>query len=134
MAHFAQIDENDIVTRVLVIKQDEIDTGAWGDPASWIKTSYNTKGGVHYEPNSGVPSADQSKALRKNFAGVGMIYDRARDAFYSSSPYPSWALDEFSCQWQPPVPLPDGALAADYRWDEGSQSWIKREDSAGGVN
>lgn len=118
MSHFAQIDENNIVTRVLVIEQDVIDTGHFGDPATWIQTSYNTRGGVHYgsdnQPDGGV-------ALRKNYAGVGYTYDPDRDAFYAPQPWPSWTLDEDTCWWQPPVPMPtDGK---NYVWDEDVQNW-----------
>ena len=120
MSHFAQIDENNIVTRVLVIEQDVIDTGHFGDPATWIQTSYNTRGGVHYgsdnQPDGGV-------ALRKNYAGVGYTYDPDRDAFYAPQPWPSWTLDEDTCWWQPPVPMPtDGK---NYVWDESTVSWIE---------
>jgi hypothetical protein len=91
MAHFAQIDENNIVVRVLVIEQDVIDTGMFGDPKSWIRTSYNTSGGIH--------SYDQSKALRKNFAGIGYTYDPVRDAFIPPKPSGDFILDENSCTW-----------------------------------
>lgn len=118
MAHFAQIDENNIVTRVLVIEQEAVDSGAWGDPASWIQTSYNSMAGVHYGPD-GTP--DGAPALRKNFAGIGYTYDRERDAFISPKPYPSWILDEASCCWKAPVPCPkDGKM---YVWDEPSINW-----------
>jgi len=120
MAHFAQVDENNVVLQVLVIEQDVIDTGHFGDPASWIQTSYNTRGGVHYgpdnQPDGGVP-------LRKNYAGIGYIYDPVRDAFYAPQPYPSWILDENTCWWQPPVPFPtDGK---NYAWDEATISWVE---------
>jgi hypothetical protein len=87
MSHFAQIDENNIVTQVLVIEQDVIDTGLFGDPASWIQTSYNTHGGVH--TLGGTP-------LRKNYAGIGYTYNASRDAFIPSKPYP-W--DEDTTSW-----------------------------------
>ena len=120
MAHFAQIDENNVVLRVLVIEQDVIDTGHFGDPASWIQTSYNTRGGVHYGPDN---QPDGGVALRKNYAGIGYIYDPVRDAFYAPQPYPSWTLDEDTCRWQPPVPFPtDGK---NYAWDEATISWVE---------
>ncbi len=116
MAHFAQIDENNIVTRVLVIDQETVNTGLFGDPATFIQTSYNTHGGQHLL--GGVP-------LRKNYAGIGSIYDPQRDAFYVPKPYDSWTLDEASCQWQPPVPMPtDGQQ---YSWDEATQSWVAQD-------
>ncbi len=120
MAHFAQIDENNIVTQVLVIDQETVNTGAFGDPNSFIQTSYNTRGGVHYgqdgQPDNGV-------ALRKNYAGIGYIYDPARDAFYSPQPYASWTLNEETCYWEAPTPMPtDGKF---YTWDEDTTSWVE---------
>ena len=114
MAHFAQIDENNIVTQVLVIEQDVVDTGLFGDPASFIQTSYNTQGGVHLL--GGTP-------LRKNYAGIGYTYDPQRDAFYAPQPYPSWTLNETSCVWESPTPMPsDGKI---YTWDEATTSWVE---------
>lgn len=119
MAHFAQIDENNIVTRVLVIEQDMVNTGLWGDPATWVQTSYNTRGGVHYSSDN-LP--DGGIALRKNFAGIGYTYDKNRDAFYAPQPYPSWVLNEDSCVWESPVPYPiDGKM---YLWDENTTNWV----------
>ena len=120
MSHFAYVDENNVVINVLVIEQDAVDTGAFGDPARWIQTSYNTFGGVHYGPD-GLP--DGGVPLRKNFAGIGYIYDPVRDAFLAKQPYPSWLLDEDTCRWQPPTPYPsDGKM---YTWDESTQSWVE---------
>tara|TARA_R100000750_G_C2268987_1_gene66677 strand:+ start:75 stop:437 length:363 start_codon:yes stop_codon:yes gene_type:complete len=119
MAHFAEIDENNIVKRVIVAEQDFIDSGAVGDSSNWIQTSYNTRGGVHYTPNSDEP--DGGIALRKNYAGVGYTYDSDKDAFYDLRPYPSWLLNEDSCQWESPVPHPDDDKR--YNWNEENQSW-----------
>jgi hypothetical protein len=110
MSHFAQIDENNIVTRVLVIDHDQIMTGAFGDPATWIQTSYNTREGVHL--SGGTP-------LRKNYAGIGFSYDSERDAFIPPKPFASWQLDEFTCSWVPPIAKPEGL----YSWDESTCSW-----------
>lgn len=112
MAHFAQIDENNVVTRVLVIEQDVIDTGLFGEPSTWIQTSYNTIGGVH--TLGGTP-------LRKNYAGIGYTYDSVRDAFISPKPYASWTLVEDTCQWQAPVPMNDDGKF--YTWNEDTLSW-----------
>lgn len=111
MSHFAKV-ENGIVTQVIVAEQDVLNTGAFGDPASWIQTSYNTRGGQHPE----------GRPLRKNYAGIGMIYDPVRDAFYAPQPFPSWALDEDSCLWNPPTPYPDDGNR--YTWDEPTTSWV----------
>jgi hypothetical protein len=114
MSHFAQIDENNIVTQVIVIEQDVVDTGLFGDPASWIQTSYNTSGGVH--TLGGTP-------LRKNYAGIGYTYDSTRDAFIPPKPYNSWILNESTCLYEAPTPMPtDGKI---YNWDEETLSWIE---------
>ena len=114
MSHFAQIDENNIVTRVIVIEQDVVDTGLFGDPNSWIQTSYNTYGGVHTQ--GGTP-------LRKNYAGIGYTYDSIRDAFISPKPYNSWVLNEDSCLYEAPTPMPTDDKI--YSWDEATTSWIE---------
>ena len=100
MAHFAKV-EDGIVTEVLVIEQDVIDTGLFGDPALWVQTSYNTHGGQHPE----------GRPLRKNYAGVGFTYDAERDAFYAPQPFPSWVLDEDTCYWTAPTLDPKGISA-----------------------
>ena len=122
MAHFAEVDENKIVQRVIVAEQDFIDSGAVGDANNWIQTSYNTRGGVHYAPNSNEP--DGGVALRKNYAGKGYTYDQTRDAFIEPKPYPSWELDDDTCLWNPPTPYPDDGK--DYAWDEDTTSWVER--------
>ena len=115
MSHFAQIDSNNTVTQVIVVEQDVIDTGLFGDPASWIQTSYNTHGGVHTQ--GGTP-------LRKNYAGIGYTYDRERDAFIPPKPFPSWILNSQTCLWEAPVAMPvDGNKL--FRWDEPTTSWIE---------
>ena len=122
MAHFAKVQDG-IVTEVLVVEKDFIDSGAVGDPAQWVQTSYNTRGGVYYTPNTNEPDPDQSKAFRKNYAGIGFTYDRERDAFIPPKPFDSWLLDDFSCLWKSPVPYPtDGK---EYYWDEDTLSWIE---------
>ena len=114
MSHFAQIDENNIVTRVLVIEQDVIDTGLFGQPSSFIQTSYNTRANVHLL--NGTP-------LRKNYAGVGYTYDVARDAFVAPKPFNSWLLDEETCTWKSPVEMPtDGKI---YDWNEDVTNWVE---------
>lgn len=120
MAHFAKVIDG-VVIEVIVADQDFIDSGAVGDPLLWIKTSYNTRGGVHYEPNSNVVSADQSKALRKNYAGIGFTYDVARDAFIPPKPFPSWVFNEETCTWDAPYLMPSDGQA--YIWDETQQQW-----------
>ena len=97
MAHFAQIDENNTVIQVIVAEQDVIDTGLFGNPSSWIQTSYNTHSGEHSQ--GGTP-------LRKNYAGIGYTYDVARDAFIAPQPYASWMLDEDTCLWAAPTTMP----------------------------
>ena len=121
MGHWARIDDNNIVQEVIVIKKAELDTGNWGDPSKWIKTSFNTFEGKHYIPNEdgqdySTESADQSKALRFRYAGVGDIYDAENDVFYGQQPYPSWTLNTDKWAWQPPHECPNDGLR--YIWDE----------------
>lgn len=120
MGHFAHIDSNGIVTHVIVAELDFINSGAVGEPSEWLQTSYNTRCGIHYD-SDGKP--DGGVALRKNYAGVGYSYDKIRDAFIPPKPYNSWVLNETTCNWDPPSPMPiDGKL---YYWDESSVSWKK---------
>ena len=118
MAHFAKV-ENGIVTKVIVAEPEFFETFVDDSPGEWIQTSYNTRGGVHYDADN---QPDGGTALRKNFAGVGFTYDVSRDAFYTPQPYASWTLHEDSCTWQPPVVLPDDGNS--YRWDEDTTSWV----------
>jgi len=114
MSHFAQIDGNNIVTQVLVIEQDVVDTGLFGDPKSFIQTSYNTQGGVH--KLGGTP-------LRKNYAGIGYTYDSSRDAFIPPKPFNSWVLNESTCLYEAPVAMPTDDKV--YSWDENTTSWVE---------
>ena len=117
MSHFAKI-ENGIVTQVIVAEQDFIDDLS----GQWVQTSYNTRGGIHYAPNS--YKSDSGIALRKNYAGIGYTYDESRDAFIPLKPYDSWLLDEPTCTWEAPVPRPEG----NYRWNEQTQAWDQIDD------
>ena len=114
MSHFAKV-ENGVVTQVIVIEQDVLNLGHWGDPASWVQTSYNTQGGVHTQ--GGTP-------LRKNYAGIGYTYDAVRDAFIPPKPFASWVLNEDTCQWDAPTPMPveEGKR---FIWDEPTTSWVE---------
>ena len=120
MSHFAEIDSNNIVTRVIVISKENIDSGNWGSPSSWIQTSYNTHGGKHYD-QEGVE--DSGVALRYNYAGAGYTYDATRDAFIAPKPYPSWTLVEATCQWEAPVAYPSDGKR--YNWDEATINWVE---------
>jgi hypothetical protein len=125
MAHFAKVN-NGIVEQVIVAEPEFFDTFVDSSPGQWIQTSYNTRGGVHYNPETGEPSADQSKALRKNYAGLGYSYDAAKDAFIPPKPYASWVLNETSCLWEAPVAYPtDGER---YSWDEATTAWVAVEE------
>ena len=115
MAHFAKV-VNGTVTNVIVAEPEFFDTFVDDSPGKWIQTSYNTRYGKHYEPNSNTLSSDQSKALRKNFAWIGGTYDATRDAFLPPHRYASWTLNEDTCVYDPPIPMPnDGKY---YDWDE----------------
>jgi len=121
MSHFAEINNDGIVQNVIVAEQDFIDSGAVGDSSNWIQTSYNTRGGVHYAPNSNEP--DSGIALRKNYAGIGYTYDSTRNAFYTPQSYSSWLLDDETCQWNAPIPRPDDGKW--YGWDESITNWVE---------
>ena len=103
MSHFAEIDSNGIVQRVIVAEQDFIDSGAVGDAANWIQTSYNNN-------------------IRKQFAGIGYTYDSAKDKFLAPQPFASWSLDA-NDDWQPPVAMPEDGK--NYRWDEDTTNWVE---------
>lgn len=126
MSHFAKLDENNIVTFVTVGRQE--DDGKeqelferTGDV--YRQTSYNTRGGIHYNPETGEPSEDQSKAFRKNYAGIGYTYDELLDAFIPPQPFESWVIDLDTCLWEAPVAYPtDGEM---YTWGEDSVSWVQ---------
>jgi len=120
MAHYAKV-LNEKVQKVIVAEEDFFNTFVDSSPGEWIKTSYNTSGGVHYQPNSDTPSDDQSKALRKNFAGIGFTYDKDRDAFIPPKPFNSWILNETTCLWEAPIALPDTENS--YNWNEDTQQW-----------
>jgi hypothetical protein len=131
MAHFALLDENNIVTFVTVGRDE--DDGKEAELSArtgqvYKQTSYNTRGGVYYTPNTNEPDPDQSKAFRKNYAGLGYTYDEIIDGFIPPKPYPSWLLNTNTGLWDAPVPYPtDGKT---YTWDEDTQSWVEIPDPA----
>jgi hypothetical protein len=131
MAHFALLDENNIVIFVTVGRDE--DNGKEAELSArtgqvYKQTSYNTRGGVYYTPNTNEPDPDQSKAFRKNYAGFGYTYDDVIDGFIPPKPYHSWLLNTNTGLWDPPVPCPtDGKQ---YEWDEATQSWVEIPDPA----
>jgi hypothetical protein len=134
LAHFARI-KNGIVDFVTVGRDDDENREDELAHDGWIykRTSYNTRGGVHYGAD-GQPSADQSKAFRKNYAGLGYTYDADRDAFIPPKPFASWVLNEDSCLWDAPVAMPADAGTGEppkrYQWDEATTSWVEAEQGA----
>lgn len=133
MAHYAFVDSSNIVTQVIAGNhENELPDGivSWEDyygnlhGLRCIRTSCNTSGGVHYttdDEGNRIPSEDQTKALRKNYAGIGFTYDEERDAFISPKPFESWILNEETCKWEPPISHPeDGKI---YNWNEEAQTW-----------
>tara|TARA_R110000744_G_scaffold50620_1_gene109349 strand:- start:501 stop:857 length:357 start_codon:yes stop_codon:yes gene_type:complete len=117
MAHFAQI-EDGVVVNVIVAEQEFVDS----QPGTWVQTSYNTRGGVHYAPDSNTP--DGGVALGKNYAGIGFSYIDGV-GFHAPQPYPSWALDSDTYLWEPPVAYPDDGKR--YEWDEDTTAWVEIE-------
>ena len=129
MAHFALLDENSIVTFVTVGRDE--DDGKEAELSArtgqvYKQTSYNTRGGVYYTPNTNEPDPDQSKAFRKNYAGLDYEYRSDIDGFVPPKPYPSWILNETTGLWDAPVPYPNDGK--DYIWDEDTQSWVEVPD------
>jgi len=144
MAHYAKLNENNIVLEINVIDNgQETELGeegivSWlnenfnslGVPGgvTWKKTSYNTKAGKHYENGGVTESADQTRALRKNYAASGDTYDSSRDAFITpkNPEFTSWILNETTCQYEAPVAYPnDGKY---YKWNEATESWDRHDD------
>ena len=124
MAHFAKVNQGRVIN-VIVAEQDFIDNLLETEPGEWIQTSYNTHGGVHYtydENDQPIPSEDQSKALRYNFACMHGYYDSAADAFYDLQPYKGFVLNTDTYLWEPPIPYP-GDEDNRYTWNEETQSW-----------
>jgi hypothetical protein len=122
MAYYAFLNEDNVVTEVIVGK-DETELIDGLTPEEWygnfrgqkcLRTSFNTNAGVH--ATGGAP-------FRKNFASIGDVYDEQRDAFYIAKPYPSWILNEETCQWSAPIPYPDVNYSV--QWDEATLTWIK---------
>jgi len=117
MAHFAKVVDG-TVTQVIVAEPEFFETFVDSSPGEWIQTSYNTRGGVHYDQDG---NPDDGTALRKNYAGIGFTYDAGRDAFIPPQPYASWTLNDDSCLWESPVAYPDDGQV--YTWNEDTTSW-----------
>lgn len=135
MGYFARIDENNFVIKVHTlnnnvftvnnIESEEVANNFLNELHQtnfvYKQTSYNTRGGIHYQADNNTPSIDQSKAFRKNYAGIGYYYDSIRDAFIPPKPFPSWILNEDSCLWDSPVPYPNDGKR--YTWNEIIVNW-----------
>jgi len=112
MGHFAKVLDGKVI-QVIVAELEFFDNFVDSSPGQWIQTSYNTHGGQHPE----------GRPLRKNYAGIGYTYDFQRDAFIPPKLFDSWILDEDTCLWNPPVPMPiDNKI---YQWDETTTSWVE---------
>jgi len=126
MAHFAEIDSTGKVLRVLVVADDQQHRGHdflandLGLGGTWIQTSYNTFQGKH--KSGGTP-------MRKNYAGYSHTYDSVRDAFIPPQPYPSWILNEDTCDWEAPVPQPAIVTDKVWVWNETTTSWDLKDYS-----
>ena len=137
MASFAKLNsENKVIQVVSVHNNELLENGVeseekgiqflkklFGQNTNWKQTSYNTKGGKHYLSDNSTLSNTQEKALRKNHASIDYTYDEIRDAFIPPKPFNSWVLNEDSCTWTSPVPLPSDYKDKVYNWDESSLSW-----------
>ncbi len=130
MAHFAKLGKGNTVEKVIVVSNDVSTTeqagvdfinNLYGTNDIWKQTSYNTRGGIYYNPGTSVEADDQTKAFRKNYAGKGFKYDQTRDAFIPPKPFDSWTLNETTFLWEAPVARPTDVNA--YRWNETTKSW-----------
>ena len=135
MTYFAKVSPTSVtnifnVTEVISADQSVIDSGLFGDPASWVETSYNTYGNVHYAPSppADPKTPDGGTPIRANYAGIGFTFDTSYTiglyvgVFYAPQPFPTWILNTSTFLWEPPVPYPtDGGS---YTWNEASQSWV----------
>jgi hypothetical protein len=118
MAHYAKVVDGTVVN-VIVAEADFFDSFIDDSPGIWLQTSYNTHGGVHYDPITKEP--DSTPQLRYNYATVGGLYDQDDNAFYEKQPYPSWTLNTDSYLWEAPVPRPNEQNK--FSWNEETQSW-----------
>jgi len=137
MASFAELNNDNLVLRVLSVHNNELlDDGneseekgiaflkkIYGSDTIWKQTSYNTRHNVYYEVNSVTPHSDQSKVFRRTHATEGGSYNPARDAFADPQPYPSWILDQNTGNWVPPVAYPVGESGKTWSEDEGD--WVQ---------
>lgn len=121
MAHYVKVRDG-VVVEAIVATAETLQNMNDTTPGHWIQTSYNTKGGIHYDPVTGQPSADQTKALRGNYAGLGMLYDVENDVFYTKQPYPSWTLNQSTWTWEPPVAKPE-TEGTEWQWNESTATW-----------
>ena len=114
MAHFAELDESNIVKQVLVLRNEDIDSS--NEEASGATYLTNILGGIWKQTS-------YNNNIRFNFAGIGYTYDLVRDAFIAPNPYLSWLLDEATCRWEPPTPMPTDDKH--YTWNEATTSWVE---------
>lgn len=126
MAHFAELNENNVVLRILVVDNGQENLGQeflsqdLGLGGRWEKTSYNTRSGIYYDPETSEPSSEQTKAYRKNYAGIGFTFDEIRDAFIPPKSFESWILNEETCCWEVPIPKP---TEGSWIWNEEIVNW-----------
>ena len=124
MSHYAKV-LNGTVVNVIVAEAEFFNTFVDDSAGTWLKTSYNTYGGVHYE--NGIKSETQHKSLRKNYASIGGSYNTTADAFVEVKPFNSWTLNRETSLWEAPVPCPAN-LDTFYYWDEDSLVWVRESD------
>lgn len=130
MSNFAKV-LNGVVVQIIVAEEDFFKTFVDSSPGAWIKTSYNTRNGVHYDPVTNEP--DGGVALRENYAGIGYIYDQQNDVFYPNRPLDmngipcnSWTISYPTWTWTPPIPMPTEKIESGnyYQWNENTKEWV----------
>tara|TARA_A100001515_G_scaffold35046_2_gene27360 strand:- start:1338 stop:1778 length:441 start_codon:yes stop_codon:yes gene_type:complete len=144
MAHFAELDDNDIVLRVLVVNNETITDGngdeqeslgvdflkgLYGNDTNWKQCSYNTENGKYWnrvddQTVADVLETNDEKAFRGQYPGAGYTYDSTNDVFVPTKPFPSWVLDDTKCNWKAPKDKPVSDTI-DYQWDEETEDWVE---------
>jgi hypothetical protein len=120
MGYFAHLDENDVVTNIIIVEKEDIESGLFGNSEFWIETDIHTRYNIHYGENN---EPDDGTPLRGNYAVIGGKYDRVNDVFYPIQPYTSWTISAPDWKWIPPTPKPPRSETHANIWNEETLSW-----------
>jgi len=121
MGHYAKVVDGK-VTQVIVAEADFFNNFVDSSPGQWLQTSYNTRGGKHYNAQGVEDTSAATPALRGNYAGIGYSYDHVNDVFIPPKPFASWVLNQTTWTWDAPTPMPTDGKP--YQWDEATKAWV----------